>query len=73
MLPAKSYIGLVDLVSDQCAWSVTSPTGLVARKVFREDCWRPNVVYWFHLVTGIGIGIEGLELELESLELELEL
>ena len=38
MLPAKSYIGLVDLVLDKWAWSVTSPTGLVARKVFREDC-----------------------------------
>ena len=38
MLPAKSYIGLVDLVSDLWAWSVTGPTGLVARKVFREDC-----------------------------------
>ena len=44
MLPAKSYIGLVDLVSDYRAWSVTSPTGLVARKVFREDC---------HLVTKV--------------------
>ena len=27
-----------DLVSDQWAWSVTGPTGLVARKAFCEDC-----------------------------------
>ena len=38
MLPATSPIGLVDLVSEQWAWSVTSPTELVARQVFREDC-----------------------------------
>ena len=39
MLPATNPTGLVNLVSDQSAWSVTSPTGLVARKVFCED-WQ---------------------------------